>query len=80
MPYTDYPKIDIKTNRSIARWQKRAGIIIGMGGLYLATIDEPMAGFVLAAGAFAFAFGHSMEIQAIEWEIEQTADTGEADQ
>jgi len=76
MAFTDYPQIDIKTHRSIGRWNKRFGLLIGIGGIYLGSTGETMAGFVVAVGAFAFAAGQSMQIQALEWEIEQAGNAG----
>jgi len=70
MALTDQPETDIKTHRSIGRWNKRFGTIMAVGGIVLYSTGEPKAGFFVALGAFGYAVGQSMQMTALEWEIE----------
>ena len=73
MAYTDYPEVDIKTHRSIAKWQGRLAALFFFGGLLATqTHDIASGSLVVAVGAIAWAGANSYRVQALQWELEET--------
>jgi len=83
MAITDYPKADIETHRSIAKWNRRIALVVLVGGLWYSSAEaanpELAALSAVAISAMAYAAATSMRLQALEWEIEEADTSGEAD-
>lgn len=75
--FTDYPEVDIKTHRSIARSTRLIGLFAFLGGLYaFHTMDIPLwAPFV--AGLFCELSATNLRLQALEWETQLHAGDGQ---
>lgn len=74
MAYTDYPENDIRTHRSIAKWNRRLAYPIMAGGcFYYARYEsEPwVLAIVFAVTALVLVSAYGMRIQALEWELEE---------
>ena len=79
MAYTDYPENDIRTHRSIAKWNSRIAVAVLLGGAYYATTVEPtleVGAIAVAVASLVFVSAQSMRIQALEWELEETTEKG----
>lgn len=82
MAYTEFPEVDIKTHRSLAKWNRRFGFVIAAGGFYYyAAIEtEPwVLSLVIAVVALVLLGSSEMRIQALEWELEESDSVRESD-
>ncbi|WP_224332888.1 hypothetical protein [Haloprofundus halobius] len=70
--HTDYPEVDIRTHRNIAKWNFRIGIAAGVAGLYYGSkTGETWTMFAgLAFAALSFWSATQLRLEALEWEVE----------
>ena len=74
--HTDYPEVDIKTHRSLARTNRLIGwIALGGGGIAFLKVESINIGLgFLGLGAFmaALMFWSALQfrLEALEWEVE----------
>ena len=74
MTYTSFPKVDIKTHRSIARWNKRISVLVFVAGtLYVPTAESPSFAAIatVAIAGMIYSAALSMRLQALEWQIQE---------
>ena len=71
--HTDDPIADIKTHRWIAKWNKRfAAVVFAVGIIYGTSVDSlELVAILIGISAFMFAIAQSLEIEALEWYIEE---------
>ena len=80
MTYTDYPKADIETHRSVAKWNKRVGGAVLLMGLYysarMAADPQLAITATVAISALALSSANGLRLKALRWEIEQADNSG----
>lgn len=78
MAYTEYPEVDIKTHRSLAKWNARFAAIGVFAGLYATqAIGMAEGALVVAISAVAWGAANSYRCQALRWQLEESDDSSE---